>query len=197
MAVLLQLEQQSYSPKALQNMQSEASSLLRASGLEIEWTVQTGTRNPGEFGNLVIFKMKGKCAMDSFPLVPDELGLPLARTHSADGEILSFGEVDCDRVRYSVKRTLAPADYDRADIVLGRALGRVLAHEMYHMLAKSKRHDYTGVTRECLSSRELTRERMALSEKSLNAIRNQIALVKKRKSPARQTAPDEALPLLP
>lgn len=189
-AVVLSFEQGRYSDTALRAMQSEAGAILRDSGLQLDWTHEKDAAGRQDFGDLVVFKMRGRCVMDSYPPVPDELGLPLAITHSSDGEILSFGEVNCDRVRQTVRKALV--DYSKGEVVFGRALGRVVAHELYHMVTRSKAHADDGVTRTCLSGRDLTSERLGLSEKSLSAIREQIALVKARKN--RQTSADGAVP---
>jgi hypothetical protein len=197
-AVVLDFEQQNpeklrQSLEVIRSMQVETASVLRDSGLTIDWATMDESSRRQDFGEVVVFKMRGKCAMDSFPLLPDELGLPLAVTHSSDGEILSFGAIDCDRVRNSLKRTMTGRDYARGDTLLGRALGRVMAHEMYHMLARSIAHASEGVTRECLSARELVRDRLMLSDKSLKAIREQMALLKKRDGASRPTS-DRAIP---
>ena len=191
--VILDFEQKEHGPKVIRGMQAETSNVLGDSGITLEWaSVEESTRRQ-DLGDIVVFKMRGKCAMDSFPPLPDELGLPLAITHSSDGDILSFGAIDCDRVRTSLKRTMIGHDYARGEALLGRALGRVMAHEMYHMLARSGSHASEGVTRECLSARELVRDRLMLSDKSLKAIREQMSLLKKRDG-APQQLTDRAIP---
>ena len=115
--------------------------------------------------------------MDPLPPIPDELGLPFAVTYTTGGRLLPFGAVDCDRVRQSLKRAFTPADYSRGDLLFGRALGRVLAHELYHMLARSAAHGKTGVTERALSGDQLCHDRIGLSPQSLAAIRRQLRLV--------------------
>src|SRR4051794_15414246 len=78
--VILKFGNRSWSPAALRIMQTEAASLLRKSGVDLLWSIYGQPQQQIDFGQLVVFRMSGKCAMDSFPLVPDELGLPLART---------------------------------------------------------------------------------------------------------------------
>jgi len=94
--------------------------------------------------------------MDTIPVIPDEMGLPLGVTYASDGEILSFGKINCDRVKQSIVRVLAEGR--RSDAVLGRALGRVVAHEMFHMLSHSRTHTSQGVTRKALSAADLAAE---------------------------------------
>lgn len=194
LSVVLNFEQTRFSSVALRAMQAEAETILRDSGLQLSWTLARDLSQRSDLGDLIVFKLKGRCEMDAFPVIPDELGVSLAMTHASDGEILSFGEVDCDRVQRLIKRTMPASGYAKGDLLLGRALGRVVAHEMYHILSRSRTHAGAGVTRECLSARDLTGERLSFSDESLQAIRVQIGLVKTTKGSARQTAPGEALP---
>ncbi|MCC6589387.1 MAG: hypothetical protein IT168_21995 [Bryobacterales bacterium] len=82
-------------------------------------------------------------------------GATLAFTHSVDGQLLPFIEVLCDRV----KAVLMERRFGEAQppmFWMGRALARVVAHEMYHVLANTKRHTEHGLMRSNLSARELT-----------------------------------------
>lgn len=180
-SVVLSVDDQRFASAAVEGMQDEAASILVGSGVDLRWHLY-GSHGGDHEGELIVFRMRGKCAMDPLPLVADEMGLPLARTHTSDGEILSFGEVDCDRVRNSIKRSLLPADFARGNEVLGKALGRVLAHEIYHILTRSASHADEGIAQRRLSARELTAERLAFSQATLKAIRDQMALVKRTKS---------------
>ena len=95
------------------------------------------------------------------PLLYDERG-PLAFTHSTDGEVLPFSMVSCDRVRHSVESAMWGGDRARADLLLGRALGRVLAHELVHIVAKSSKHGVKGVAKTALSGGQLIADRLEL-----------------------------------
>jgi hypothetical protein len=50
---------------------------------------------------------------------------------------------------------MAGSDFGMADLLLGRALGRVVAHEVVHMLAKSSRHSKEGLEKPALSGSQL------------------------------------------
>jgi hypothetical protein len=104
----------------------------------------------------------------------DERG-PLAFAYSSDGDVLPFGQVECDRVKSSLRHLLAGCDYQTGDVLLGRALGRVLAHEMYHMLANERKHTKSGVTRESLTAYELTAKHIDLSAKAVDGLRKKHA----------------------
>jgi hypothetical protein len=58
-------------------------------------------------------------------------------------------------------------DYARADQLFGRALGRVLAHEVVHMLTRSGSHSREGVTQRSLTGNQLIAPELRLSKAEL------------------------------
>lgn len=143
-----------YSDRSIGEMKREAEGILKDTGTTLAW------RTPGQAAgqsfpdNLVLVKFKGKCMLEPVGYLYDERG-PLAFTHSADGNLQPFSEVQCDKVTTSVRGAMFGGDYAQADLLLGRALGRVLAHELIHILRNSNRHDREGVEKESLSGAEL------------------------------------------
>jgi len=63
--------------------------------------------------------------------------------------------VACDRVRDFVQAGLAGYRTENRDEKYGRALGRVLAHELYHIFANTTHHAATGVAKESYSVQDL------------------------------------------
>jgi hypothetical protein len=114
------------------------------------------------FNDLVVMTFNGSCSFDPAPPIYDEMG-PLAITRTANGEVQPFGEVNCDRVVNSVRSAMLGQDYPRADMLIGRALGRVVAHELVHMLTKSGHHAREGVEKAALSGRQLIAASLPLS----------------------------------
>ena len=62
----------------------------------------------------------------------------------------------------------------RDSTVYGSALGKVMAHEIYHMLAHESHHTATGLTKEALSSRELLDGSVSLPENAVDKIRHNV-----------------------
>ena len=125
------------------------------------------------FGRLGVTRFRGKCLGDVPQLQrrgPKTLGL----THVAEGEILPFSELDCDRVRNFVQPKLARKNRLRADQLLGRALGRVLAHELYHMLAKTAAHGLSGIATATLTAEELVGGQPRLHAEQSEGIRRSL-----------------------
>jgi len=167
--ILLDFEKP-HSQMSLQAMETEVSSLMKATGVAVEWQMKNELPPHVEFAELVVIKLTGYCMTETVPIPMDERG-PLAFAHSTDGEVLPFGEVECDRVKTSLRRSLIGLDYRSGDLLLGRALGRILAHEMYHMLANDRKHTKSGVTRESLTADELTANHLDLAAKAVEEIR--------------------------
>src|SRR5207248_11156110 len=79
----------------------------------------------------------------------------LGRTHVTDGQVLPFSEVNCDRIRAFLSQALIPlAPQDRNE-AFGRAVARVLAHELYHIITRTAHHGSSGVARAAYTVPEL------------------------------------------
>ena len=158
--ILLQFENK-HSELSVEEMKREMNTIMKDTGLALDFR-SLRDFNPNEpVTDLVVVKFSGTCQMATMPVLYDERG-PLAFTHSTDGEVLPFSVVACDRVRHSVESAMWNGDRARADFLLGRALGRVLAHELVHMVAKSSKHGVKGVAKTALSGGQLIADRLEL-----------------------------------
>lgn len=142
-----------HSERSVDEMKREVETQLKPSGLTLDWRSR-GELEAATVENLVVVKFKGKCVLEPVGYLYDERG-PLAFTYSTAGEVQPYSEVVCEKVTNSVRSAMSGSDFARADLLLGRALGRVVAHEMSHMLAKSGAHSHTGVNRPALSGKAL------------------------------------------
>jgi hypothetical protein len=163
----------SFSPGALRQMQKEAGDIIGTSGIQLGWLMRSEAYS-ATFNDLVVMTFKGSCALDPAPPLYDELG-PYAFTRVANGEVQPFGEVDCDRVVSSVKAAMFGDDYSKADLLMGRALGRVVAHELVHMLTKSAHHAHEGVEKSSLSGRQLISASLPLSDLDIDRLKQERA----------------------
>jgi hypothetical protein len=150
-----------YSTPAIKFMQREVEQILKSSGVTLEWRSRSEAVD-ATFNDLVVMTFKGSCVFNPMPIVYDELG-PYAITRTTGGEVQPFGEVDCDHVVSSLHTAMSGDDFAKADMLLGRALGRVVAHELVHMLTKSRQHGREGVEKAALSARQLIAETLPLS----------------------------------
>ena len=154
---------------AVNEMEREASKIISASGVQLAWRTRGQAVN-ATFDDLVVMSFKGACTYVPAPPLYDELG-PYASTRTTSGEVQPFGEVDCGRVVSSVRSAMFGGDFDRAEILVGRALGRVVAHELVHMLTKSDVHAHQGVQKASLSGKQLIAASLPLSAIDLDRLR--------------------------
>ncbi len=154
---------QPYSDLSLAEMEREAGAALKNTGLTFDWKTQDSLQPNQEFKSLLVLNMKGHCVMDIHPALIDERG-PLGMAFVSDGQVLSFGEIECDRVKRSVQRVLPRGKSQKDEQLYGRALGRVVAHEMYHMLSGKTAHSHSGLTQASLTADELTSNHLDLIE---------------------------------
>lgn len=147
---------QPYSSVSLNAMKWELRRLMKTVGVTVDLQLKSDLKPHAVFNDLLVFEMKGACTMQSLPIgaVLDERG-PLGMTHSSDGELMPFGQVNCDRVRRSIETVLGSDEPYRHQLQYGFALSMVIAHEMYHILTKSAGHTKNGLTKESLSAQEL------------------------------------------
>jgi hypothetical protein len=148
--------QQAPPDSVVASIQSELASIMLPAGLHFDWYPlnEAGGRVSSQ---LAVVHFKGQCdAQDIRP----EWGYPgpLGWTHVSDGEILPFIDVNCEGVRLFVQRSLVGLPVPSRDAAYGRAVARVLAHELYHFLANTKGHASGGLAKAAYSVEELLGE---------------------------------------
>jgi hypothetical protein len=169
-AVTLVLQfDQAYSAKSLAAMKREVVSIVGESGIKVDWRLLSDVPSTESFEGLVVVRFRGACVMQRPSAMLDERGY-YAFTYVSDGDVLPFSEVECDKVANSIGREMSRSQWRNRDSILGRALGRVLAHELYHMLAKSQHHGGEGVTRSALSAAQLVADRLPMSRVDLEKL---------------------------
>jgi hypothetical protein len=167
-----------WSASAAREMQKESARILSPAGLSLDWKLRGEALSGKSVSNLFVMTFHGSCQFDPQPPVYDELG-PYASTHERDGEVQPFGDVDCTRVVSSARYAMSGSDFERQDYLVGRALGRVVAHELVHMVTRTEGHARDGVQKAALSGRELIGAPLSLEAAEVNQIRLAIAQFQK------------------
>jgi len=159
LTVLLDFED-THAARPVAAMEAEAEKLLTASGVSVAWRPIHDIL-PGEsFPKLAVVKFTGHCELTPLAPAAPEDGSPLGFTHSVDGRIIPFGEVECDRVRGTLAQAHQAIAPETRDALFGRALGRVLAHELFHILSGSTAHANRGLMQRYLSAAKLVEDRL-------------------------------------
>lgn len=150
-------------------MKSEIRDILAPAELPIVFQRLGDTGASQTFRKIVIVHFQGACQTQGIRLEsPDLLSFPsLGKTAVSGGRVLPDVQVYCNEIRAfvpSFSRTPFTEMY-------GRALGRVVVHELCHALLSTRQHARTGVARFSQSARDLTRDKLLLDARSIALLR--------------------------
>jgi len=123
------------------------------SDVHLAWRDEASLAGSESFDRLIVVSFHGDCST-AMPKTLPGAG-PLGSTSTMDGRVLPFIRIDCGRVKAVLAesggwpQTLIPAG------ILARALSRVAAHEIYHVLSERKHHDEDGLFKAAYSPADL------------------------------------------
>ncbi|HLH44160.1 MAG TPA: hypothetical protein VKV74_14325 [Bryobacteraceae bacterium] len=140
----------------LESMQREVASILEPADVQVTW--RRAEQNDGRelFRHVVVIRFRGACHTPpvSWDELPAAMENPeLASASVRDGKALPFAEVHCDRI----SAFLRPWRKAEQSAALGAVMGRVIAHELYHMLTNTQTHGVSALSKATVTSVELGR----------------------------------------
>lgn len=162
------------SAMAVAAMKREVGAIMKSTGLKMNWRKLKENRGTEAFDGLVVVRFKGKCHVQPWPDEPATGKITLASTIVSEGQVLPFTEVECEAVRKTLVYSGTTCDQER-QCAFGRALGRVLAHELYHALARTTLHAGKGLAKATQSLRDLIAVPMRFNADDSEAIRRGLA----------------------
>jgi hypothetical protein len=143
------------SAAAIQAMQKELKALLAPANILPAWRPLRRSHGNERFDRVVIVRFKGSCRTTPRPdTSPADLfagEIVLANTKVKDGRVLPFAEVECD----NVKKGIGKAPLRDRSVLFGNLLGRVVAHELYHLLLETVDHQRSGIAKAVANWHEL------------------------------------------
>ena len=159
-------------PSAVEGaLRLELGRLVSPIGLNTEWKSLSDPRSGDSAPALVVISFKGRC--DTVSLEPRRSSPgALAWTHISDGQILPFIDVDCEKTRQFLQLGLLRFDGGLRDGILGRALARLVAHEMYHVFAETTHHGKEGVAEPSCTATELLSDDFRFAEPQFRTLRS-------------------------
>jgi hypothetical protein len=163
--------QQPPPPAVLDAMEDEIHAIMAPLGLRFEWRLLNAPRGGEAIAELAVITFRGRCDVEGLVPVTLHPGA-LGWTHVSDGVILPFSDVDCDGIRGFLQAALIRMKSEDRDEAYGRAIGRVLAHELYHIFADTQKHGTSGVAKAVYTVRELLSHVFTFEGRASNAIRS-------------------------
>jgi hypothetical protein len=166
--------QQPPSQSVVTALEEETEAIMEPLGMHIEWRSLATARGNEVSAELAVITFKGRC--DIAGLTPHAVNPgALGWTHVSDGVILPFSDIDCDRIRVFLQRELLFLRADGREDAYGRAIGRVLAHELYHIFAQTAHHASDGVAKSAYTVQELLSDGFQFDEHDAIALRSSAA----------------------
>jgi hypothetical protein len=158
--------------------EEEAGVLLRPAGAEVAFHLMPGQVEVDASPIIVSVHLHGDCVdWSTAPLPSGEFRL--AHVTRVDADIQPFVHIDCGAVAGYLAETLHFERGVRANRIWGRALARVLAHELYHFLIGTAHHQaQTGLFSRIMSRHTLTCTRPHFTSNQIQALRG--ALLKRK-----------------
>ncbi|HYK58443.1 MAG TPA: hypothetical protein VEV85_03340 [Bryobacteraceae bacterium] len=140
----------------LESMQSEVARIFEPAGVRVAWRLAEQNDGRELFPHVVVIRIRGVChtqpsSWDEVHMLLDDPELASASVR--DGKALPFAEIHCDRV----SAFLRPWRKAEQTATLGAAMGRVIAHELYHMLTNTLTHGVGVLSKASVTSMELGR----------------------------------------
>ena len=168
--VVLRLRTGQAPTATFQEMKKELADLMSPAGVPLRWQEALSFEDVN--GYTVVVDLSGNCSVPFHAEAErPALRTPLGSTATADGFILPFVQVNCGALASLIAPLIGDQPESFREFVLGRALARVLAHELYHVLTQSENHADSGVAKAALSVADLTGSRFEFDGAALGRIR--------------------------
>jgi hypothetical protein len=187
--------EQSVPPAVFQSLQDELDGLMEPATMHLEWRSLNSVTGSEVSSELAVVKFLGRCDVEGLSMKPGHPGA-LGWTHVSDGIILPFADVDCDRIRTFVQKELMFVHTSEREEVFGRAVARVLAHELYHIFTQTAHHGSDGVGKSAFSVQELLSDDFQFHGKEAGMLKTIAARVNPDPAVRASTASSPATPPL-
>jgi hypothetical protein len=154
------------SAATLKYMRQELTSLMHQAGYRLVLR-DLHDRDNADAETLVIVELNGSCAMPAgFPPASDTAprSKSLATTAITDGRVLPFSAVECAALTRLLQPALMKQPGAQRDFLYGRALARVIAHELHHGVARTPCHAHFGIAKRAFSPADLLGESLPPSQ---------------------------------
>jgi hypothetical protein len=154
-------------------LHQEIQAIFKIDSARIVWRElgQMDTRE--SFDHLVVAHFTGNCEMLSQGAA-EPRHHPLGFTHVSDGKVIPFLQIDCDTIAALLGPAKVVEPAARREALFGRALARVLGHEMYHIIGETQGHNKHGLAKPALTAQELISDWLGFEKEDLDLIEEKI-----------------------
>jgi hypothetical protein len=158
---------------AILAMQREVGIVFADTGARFSWLMLNKDARLQTFDDLAVLRFRGSCHMPQIesPADADGLKINLASTEVRSGRVTAYSSVECDQITACLANVLRGSAVSVRQTAFTRALGRVVAHELYHILAHTREHTHAGISKALQSPFDLIKEHFQLDRQALLSLR--------------------------
>jgi hypothetical protein len=160
---------------AVQEMQREMDRLYRDVHISIAWHELSGYQSVGVAPRIVFVHFEGNCRAATLPPRQAVAAVALASVNRVDGQMLPIVTVDCDRIAGYIWPAMTGAERLRGDAAFGRAIARVVCHELYHYLSGEATHTRSVLFRASISATSLLAAELRLEVDEIADLKRALA----------------------
>jgi hypothetical protein len=158
----------------LEEMKRELSGLMQVAGYRVVWQDPRTPDKNGDAAALVVLELRGFCGLPPGYYRAErsvDSGASLAETSVTEQGVLPFSWVNCANLTRMIGPALSNEAAAQRDYLYGRAVARVAAHELYHVMMASRDHGHDGVAKPRFTTSDLLSERFDFDQASLVKLR--------------------------
>jgi hypothetical protein len=170
-------------------MKREVAAVLALTGVQFSWLTLKKDTASSTFDDLAVLRFRGNCRAERIggaDLIGEAGPTTLGETGLESGAVTAYSSVGCDEIKTCISGLLGGSCARDRETAFGRALGRVVAHELYHILGKTTEHTHRGLAKSLQTSFDLIRENYEFDRRALLRLRQTLQIKK--------TAPRSLIP---
>ena len=160
-------------PAAFSEMKLELGHLLSAAAIRVDWHDPAVKSGGVEDDYSAVVRLRGSCR-PAEPTARFQTAVrgpfPLASSAMADGVVLPFAEVDCAALNAFLGPSLWRASDQIRESHYARAVARLMAHEIYHVIGQTHEHARAGIAEPAFTVAELLSDHFEFTEDTLSEI---------------------------
>jgi hypothetical protein len=158
---------------AILAMEREVGLLLSETGARFSWLMLNKDTRAETFDGLAVLRFRGNCHMPQLGLATSDDGarITLGSTEVESERVTPYSSVECDQITACIASLLRSSCARDRQTAFSRALGRVVAHELYHILARTRQHTHAGISKAMQSPFDLIKENFQLDKQALVLLR--------------------------
>ena len=159
-------------------MKAELTALMHSPGYRVEWLNPQAEGRTVDNADLVVVELRGVCGIPQGSVASDDAadrGGSLASTYVSGERVLPFSWLNCGNLTRLLGTSLSSEAPAHRDFLYGRAMARLLAHELYHVIANTREHGREGIGKPGFTVKNLLSERFEFETESIARLAGQRA----------------------